>query len=100
MTQKLSRVTTCASGVLTWSKALFSASITKVHALKLPSFETEVFLLDFYDFCVKEVGGTTGVVMQELLEFEADRRAIIRANNNALTSSGGKMDKVTETLMT
>lgn len=49
---------------------------------------------DFYDFCVKEVGGTTGVVMQELLEFEADRRAIIRANNNALTSSGGKMDKV------
>ena len=53
-----------------------------------------ICIVDFYDFCVNQVGGTTGVVMSELLEFEADRRAIVRANNNALTQSGGKMDKV------
>merc|ERR1711998_174552 len=39
------------------------------------------YFQDFYDFCNKEVGGTTAVVMSELLEFEVDRRAIIRAIN-------------------
>jgi len=40
------------------------------------------YFQDFYDFCNNEVGGTTAVVMSELLEFEVDRRAIIRAINN------------------
>jgi len=39
------------------------------------------YFQDFYDFC-QEIGGTTATVMAELLEFEADRRAIIRATNN------------------
>eukprot|EP00656_Telonema_subtile_P029512 TRINITY_DN32636_c0_g1_i1.p1 TRINITY_DN32636_c0_g1~~TRINITY_DN32636_c0_g1_i1.p1 ORF type:complete len:432 (+),score=106.37 TRINITY_DN32636_c0_g1_i1:199-1494(+) len=37
---------------------------------------------DFYNFCATECGPTTASVMHELLEFEADRRAIIRATNN------------------
>lgn len=40
------------------------------------------YFQDFYDFCTRECGPTTAKVMHELLEFEADRRAIIRATNN------------------
>merc|ERR1711966_430387 len=34
------------------------------------------YLVDFYNFCTVEVGGTTADVMGELLAFEADKRAI------------------------
>jgi len=40
------------------------------------------YFQDFYNFCTTECGPTTASVMHELLEFEADRRAIIRATNN------------------
>merc|ERR1719353_1163023 len=40
------------------------------------------YLTDFYNFCVNEIGGTTGEVMKELLEFEADKRAINIAINS------------------
>jgi len=40
------------------------------------------YLTDFYNFCLNEVGGTTGEVMKGLLEFEADKRAINIAVNS------------------
>lgn len=36
----------------------------------------KAYLEDFYHFCTVELGGVTGDVMGELLEWEADRRAI------------------------
>eukprot|EP01013_Petalomonas_cantuscygni_P015785 TRINITY_DN32686_c0_g1_i1.p1 TRINITY_DN32686_c0_g1~~TRINITY_DN32686_c0_g1_i1.p1 ORF type:complete len:352 (-),score=97.89 TRINITY_DN32686_c0_g1_i1:391-1446(-) len=39
------------------------------------------YLEAFYDFCVEEVGGTTGEVMAEILEFEADRAVITTVRN-------------------
>lgn len=51
------------------------------------------YLQDFYDFC-QTCGSTTSNVMTELLEFEADRRAIVRASNRCGSDGGdgGKMD--------
>jgi len=51
------------------------------------------YLQDFYDFC-QTCGSTTSNVMTELLEFEADRRSIVRASNRCGTDGGdgGKMD--------
>lgn len=43
---------------------------------------TRKYFQDFYDFCTRECGPTTASVMHELLEFEADRRAIVRALNS------------------
>jgi V-type H+-transporting ATPase subunit d len=40
------------------------------------------YFSDFYNFCVNELGGGTGEVMQSLLEFEADKRAINIAVNS------------------
>lgn len=45
------------------------------------------YLQDFYDFCTTECGPTTANVMHELLEFEADKGAIIRAYNSCAHSS-------------
>jgi V-type H+-transporting ATPase subunit d len=36
----------------------------------------KLWLEDFYKFCTQSIGGDTGEIMKELLEFEADRRAI------------------------
>jgi len=36
----------------------------------------KAYLEDFYRYCTKELGGETGEVMGDLLEWEADRRAI------------------------
>jgi len=36
----------------------------------------KAYLEDFYRYCTKELGGVTGDVMGELLEWEADRRSI------------------------
>jgi len=36
----------------------------------------KLWLEDFYTYCTQTLGGETGRVMGELLEFEADRRAI------------------------
>lgn len=65
---------------------LYERSIDMVEGLVMRKY-----FQDFYDFCMNEVGGTTATVMQELLDFEADRRAIVRANNNAMTEA--KMDE-------
>ena len=35
----------------------------------------KLWLEDFYDYCMK-IGGDTWTIMKQLLEFEADRRAI------------------------
>lgn len=44
----------------------------------------KAYLEDFYNFC-KGIGGSTGDVMSELLEFEADRRAITITYNSLNT---------------
>jgi len=48
----------------------------------------KAYLEDFYQYC-KQLGGTTGEVMRELLEFEADRRAI----NITINSFGTELGK-------
>lgn len=48
----------------------------------------KAYLEDFYQFC-KKLGGTTAEVMGELLEFEADRRAI----NITINSFGTELGK-------
>jgi len=49
----------------------------------------KAYLEDFYQYCVKELGGTTAEIMGEILQFEADRRAI----NITLNSFGTSLSK-------
>jgi len=49
----------------------------------------KAYLEDFYNFCVQELGGETGEVMKDILQFEADRRAI----NITLNSLGTELSK-------
>jgi V-type H+-transporting ATPase subunit d len=49
----------------------------------------KAYLEDFYKFCVHELKGTTAEVMGELLEWEADRRAI----NITINSFGTELSK-------
>jgi len=49
----------------------------------------KAYMEDFYRFCTTVMGGTTGEIMGEILEFEADRRAI----NITLNSFGTALTK-------
>lgn len=46
----------------------------------------KLWLEDFYHYCTSTLGGDTGTIMAELLEFEADRRAISITINSFKTS--------------
>lgn len=52
----------------------------------------KAYLEDFYRFCREELGGTTAETMSELLEFEADRRAIT-ITQNCMGKDIGKDDR-------
>jgi len=49
----------------------------------------KAYLEDFYDFCVNKLGGETGRIMKDILQFEADRRAI----NITINSFGTELTK-------
>jgi V-type H+-transporting ATPase subunit d len=49
----------------------------------------KAYLEDFYKYCKGELGGITGQIMSEILEFEADRRAI----NITINSFGTELSK-------
>jgi len=49
----------------------------------------KAYLEDFDDFCVNTLGGVTGEVMHEILQFEADRRSI----NITLNSFGTELSQ-------
>lgn len=49
----------------------------------------KAYLEDFYRFCVYQLGGETGRIMKDILEFEADRRAI----NITINSFGTELSK-------
>lgn len=46
----------------------------------------KLWLEDFYKYCTQTIGGETGAIMKELLEFEADRRAISITINSFKTN--------------
>jgi len=49
----------------------------------------KAYLEDFYKFSVEQLGGETGRIMKDILEFEADRRAI----NITINSFGTELSK-------
>ena len=49
----------------------------------------KAYLEDFYRYCLVTIGGTTGQIMKEILDFEADRRSI----NITLNSIGTELTR-------
>jgi len=56
--------------------------LTELNVEKMKDRLMKEYLEDFYNFCTVELGGTTGQIMGEILEFEADKRAINIAINS------------------
>jgi len=63
-------------------RSAFSENDTNVVSDRL----RKLWLEDFYNYCC-ELGGETGEIMKELLEFEADRRAVEIVHNSIATRS-------------
>eukprot|EP01028_Stygiella_incarcerata_P003723 TRINITY_DN1776_c0_g1_i2.p1 TRINITY_DN1776_c0_g1~~TRINITY_DN1776_c0_g1_i2.p1 ORF type:complete len:351 (-),score=84.12 TRINITY_DN1776_c0_g1_i2:200-1252(-) len=71
-----------------FSKCLQLQDLDEMNIEIIRSTLYKAYLEDFYDFCQK-TGGETAIVMGEILEFEADRRAI----NITLNSLGTELTK-------
>jgi V-type H+-transporting ATPase subunit d len=71
-----------------FSKCLQLQDLDEMNIEIIRSTLYKAYLEDFYDFC-QDIGGETALVMGEILEFEADRRAI----NITLNSLGTELTK-------
>jgi len=68
--------------------------LKEINADTMKDMLMKEYLTDFHRFCTEEIGGTTGEVMNDLLEFEADRRAINIAVNSILHHDLNKDQKM------
>ncbi|KAI9141671.1 ATP synthase subunit [Paraphysoderma sedebokerense] len=68
---------------------LSSADLNELNIELIRNTLYKAYIEDFYRFVTEEIGGATGEVMGEILQFEADRRSI----NITLNSFGTELSK-------
>ena len=71
-----------------FEKCLSAQDLTELNIEIIRNTLYKAYLEDFYRFCTVELGGATGEIMREILEFEADRRVITITLNSFRTELG------------